>query len=193
MQTEEFRTLVLPKVIHKRYQEQAEVFVILLYWLGRRPIELVDLAEHQFKRVGSALRLSISAAKHGKDAVLYLPLSNPDFQKVLKYWQRIAPRQYLFYSFRRPGKQKTVSFITNKKTGEKKTKVYGDRAKLVSWWVKKWTGLPPYFFRHNRYTLMAQSGASVWDIQYAKGSRTTKSVEPYISYSKPERLGKYFK
>jgi len=193
MGVEEFRTLILPKVIHKRHQEQAAVYVILLYWLGRRPVELIDLAEHQIQPIGGALKLSISSAKHGRDAILHLPLSNPDFKLVLNYWKKLAPRQYLFWGFRNAARVKTVSFVSNKKTGERKTRVYGDRAKRISYWVNRWTGLPPYFFRHNRYTLMAQGGASVWDIQYAKGSRTTKSVEQYISYSKPEKLGKYFK
>lgn len=193
MGVEEFRTLILPKVAHRHHQEQAEIYLILLYWLGRRPVELIDLAEHQIQRIGQALKLSISSAKHGRDAILYLPTSNPDFKRVSAYWQKLAPRQYFFWAFRGAARVKTVSFVHNKKTGERTTKTYGDRAKKISYWVKKWTGLPPYFFRHNRYTLMAQAGASVWDIQYAKGSRTTKSVEPYISYSKPERLGKYFK
>jgi len=43
--------------------------------------------------------------------------------------------------------------------------------------------IPPYYLRHNRFSKLAMAGASDRELRQLKGSKTFKSIEPYIHLS----------
>ena len=77
---------------------------------------------------------------------------------------------------------------------ETKTKTYIKRGGLLNYYSKIWTGKLAYFFRHHRFSYMADKGASDNEIQFFKGSRSPHGVEPYkhMSVQRKEKLAKYF-
>ena len=187
---------MLDKVEHKN-KDQARALFILLFWTGRRPCEILQLTPDLIKKDNRKLKVMFPTSKRGVYTTLHFPLRNPHFKELWKYAQGAGfPGFKMFWAFR--GKRgggdykKRTEWTTPK--GENRVKEYSVISRRLRYWVKKWSGTTPYFFRHNRFSTMAQQGADDREIMHAKGGRTIASVQPYLHLSskRADRLSKYY-
>lgn len=182
---------LLARVEHPKDKQQARALMILLYITGRRPSEILELRGGSVIKARNHLKLQIKTLKGGRFTTLFLPLSNPLIQEFWAYAKNKFETFYLFHSFRST-KAKTVTW---KKQGETKSKRFVELSANLYYWIEKWTGLPPYFLRHNRFSTMSEQGATDGDIMLAKGASSIESVRPYIHMSKKraQKLAKFYK
>lgn len=187
---------MLERIEHPQ-KTQARALFILLYWTGRRPCEILDLTPENIHKEGRKLKITFPTAKRGFTTTLFYILT-PHFKEVWEYAAAAGfPGFKLFWAFR--GKKgggkhiKRVKWVTQK--GEKRVKEYNVISRRLRYWVEKWAGTTPYYFRHNRFSSMSASGARQQEILFAKGGRSLASVQPYIGLSKEQasRISKYFK
>lgn len=190
----EFKKM-LDNVEHAKLK-QARALLIMLYYTGRRPSELVSFRVKDFLKKGLQLQLTFETKKGGRANILYLSLSKrnkleflPELWAYLDSFRNAFPETFVFWAFRdSPNHKKRVIKVKSKKTGFVKSLEYPIICDRVKYYVLKWTGLPPYFFRHNRFSSMAAKGASLNQIKNAKGAKTFESVYPYVHLSTTEAL-----
>lgn len=181
---------MLSKVKHKARQ-QARAVVILMYYSGRRPVEILELTGEAIKKEGKHIVITFPTKKGGKYSVMYYPL-NAHFTEVWEYAKSLYPNQFFGWCFR----GKCNNRVTYKlKDGTVRVKNYKRTNTTLRYFFKKWFGITPYFFRHNRFSEMAAKGATFQEIKHAKGAANLKSVEPYIhlSVDRAKKMSKYFK
>jgi hypothetical protein len=102
------------------------------------------------------------------------------------YVKKIMPDAPIFYYFISKARNKPKYIKFNKLTHEHE-KVQGNYSKAgnrIYYFCYKWFKLPPYFFRHNRFTLMFQSGATIEDIRLSKLGKTENCARVYIKFDK---------
>lgn len=179
----------LNKIESKQHLTQLlKDFFLLLYWTGRRPVEILELRGENFRRTTLKERdevwkdylvIDADTKKGGKPVEIFLVFDQ--IPGLKEFWERIsgAPADFPIFALLKCKDIQNVWWFSKK--GKKMEKVYPRPAKLVYWWSKKYFGVPTYFFRHNRFSIMKNQGASFEDIKIFKGAKTMKSVEPYIS------------
>jgi len=189
--------LMLKNVKHK-HQQQARALFIMLYFTGRRPAEILELTPELITKQRTHINILFPTKKGGIVSNLMFPLTNPYFKEFWDYANSAGfPGFKIFWAFR--GKKgggyykKIVKWVI--RNGEQRVKEYPGETKRLRYWVKKWCGITPYFFRHNRFSKMMLQGASFADVMHAKGAKGYGSIFPYIGYSKKmaKRLSKYYK
>lgn len=183
---------MLSKVKHS-CQAQARAVVILLYYSGRRPSEVLELPGANIEKKGQKLKIIFPTKKGGRYSLLYYPLTD-HFKEVLAYSGSLYPTQFFGWRFRSHGnKKKRIAYKL--KDGKMSLKTYERTNTLLRHYFKRWFGVTPYFFRHNRFSDMALKGASLLEIKHAKGAKDLKSVEPYthLSAEQAKKISKYFK
>jgi len=189
--------------------EQAKTLLTIVYYSGARPSELADLCSKHFNKNKyertRVYELTLETLKGGIKRVIPIPV-NPETTKAFNYAKKLYPEAYLFASFRHLGKnsihwvsKKEVyvrenGVLTKENLQETKNKTYFRKGHKINDYITLWTGRPSYFFRHNRFSIMANKGASDQQIQFVKGSKSIKSVEPYkhLSSNTKKKLMKYF-
>ena len=193
--TDSFQRM-LDKVEHNQ-KAQARALFILLYWTGRRPSEILELTPDLIKKENRKLKVMFPTTKRGIYTTLHFPLKNPHFRELWQYAQSAGfPGFKMFWAFR--GKkgggvyQKTTRWVTPK--GENRVKEYTVLSRRLRYWCKKWAGITPYFFRHNRFSTMAEQGASDREILHAKGGKSMASAMAYMHLSsrRAARMSKYY-
>lgn len=174
--------------IKHRFKEQSRALLILLYYTGARPSELLELQGEHFKKEGRHIKVTLPTKKGGRYRTLYL-YNKGHIKEVYQYTLTLFPTQYLFWNFRAKSK-KLVKYKTAKGL---KVKPYIETTKKVRHHVLKWIGYTPYFLRHNRFSSMASKGASDFEIMFAKGSKSLESVTPYrhMSQRQAKKTAKY--
>lgn len=186
----------LANVQHKEL-EQARALVILLFYSGRRPAEIVQLTRAGIRKTGEMLRVALPTLKRGHQQTIFLPL-NKHTQEV---WDWVSSRwlpfetKPVFESFlyktlvyaKKAKRDSDNRIIRNAKGEIEFERVPYQRFTTLNYWFKKWSNavrpqdvLPPYIFRHNRLTQLAEAGASLWELKEFKGAKRLESVEPYI-------------
>jgi integrase len=183
MRKEEFEK-ILEQTSHPKDTMQARALMSLIYYTGRRPAEILELKGEHIKKEKRFMSILFKTRKGGLYHTLYFPLKNKHLKEFYVYASKIYPSQWLFYQFHSKATRKT-------KDGQQD---YIDLSKNVWYWVKKWSGITPYFYRHNRFSLMAEAGATDAELQLAKGARDPKSIFPYKHFSKQrlEKMAKYY-
>lgn len=178
----------LAKVKHK-HQQQARCLLILLFYSGARPSEILELRGGSVKREGRYVKILFPTKKRGRYRTLFL-LNKGHIKEILKYSAPLFPEQYLFWVFRSKN-EKTVRYRTLRRGNV--TRNYVETTKRLYYWVKKWIGITPYFLRHNRFSGMAAAGASDFEIMFAKGATDFRSVAPYrhMSQRQAKKTAKY--
>jgi integrase len=201
----------LPKKKHPRKGsvEQSRALLICLYFTGARPSEIVDLCakDIELKKYPRqwVYEIHLKTLKGGISRSIPIP-KNPLTIKLYEYSKKQYPEAFIFYAFRSLSKNK-VRWKQNKdmivkENGEvrhetfveNKFKEYIRKGKKVNDYIVQWTGYPAYFFRHHRFSYMADKGASDNDMQFYKGAKSPASVEPYkhMSTQRKQKLAKYF-
>ena len=169
----------------KRVDHEAlRAYLILLYYTGRRPSEILELKVEDVTPFKTRVRILFRTKKRGRAGNVPI-LRNDIVEEFVKYWEKMkvwGPKAYLFPTL----KSKRVKIRKTKK-GEVREHV--DVANKVYHYVKILTkralgeAIPPYFFRHNILTMLAEAGANVNTLMMYKGARSPTSVMPYLHYS----------
>jgi len=176
---------MLKKIDHKNI-EQARILLILLYFTGRRPSELLNLKANDFEKEGSYLKIKMPTKKQGTGSIVYLPLVRITYVKELwDYISKLPPELWILWEFRGKSEKKIKILLDD---GSIHIQKYKDTSYKIRYWVKKWSKkigkeVTPYFFRHSRLSKMAMKGANVQELKYFKGAKSLSSVEPYLHLS----------
>lgn len=189
--------------------EQSKALLVCVYFTGARPSEIVDLCAKDIEQKKYSrqwvFEVKLKTLKGGISRSIPIP-KNKYSQVLYDYAKKQFPEAFIFYSFRSLCKN-NVHWTQNKEMivkengetrhetfTENKSKEYIRKGKKVNDYISQWTGYPAYFFRHHRFSYMSDKGASDNDIQFYKGAKSPKSVEPYkhMSTKRKEKLAKYF-
>ena len=180
--------------INNLYQDEGRALMITLYYTGARPVEILNMKAKQIYRKKSYVAIELQAVKRGKNRTMLIPFRSRLIKQLYKYAATIFNDMFLFHHY----KSKTRKQYYNKQGDLIK---YLDISDKLRYHVKKWTktiipdSITPYFFRHNRFSKLAEQGLTPQDIQFYKGSKSVKSVEPYLHLStqKAEKIAKFIK
>jgi len=175
--------------IEHKYIEHARALMILLYYTGRRPSEILELTHKDVKLYKNHIEIQFLTKKGGKGTVIMIPKDDITEELWTFFEKHVGhPDAYIFWMFR-SNKVKVVN-----------GKEYRDVSAKLYYWVKKWgskVGLDvtQYFFRHNRLSDLAMKGADPYDLMYFKGAKDIKSVMPYlhISADRAKKLARLLK
>ena len=187
---------MLAKIEHPINPAALRAFFILLYFTGRRPAEIVELQGVDFTRGEGKkkkfIQINLVTKKKGQEiSVLLLPYRNPYIKEAYLFAKKSIPKLPIFMALE--SKQKKLVKWKNKK-GEPQQKEYICKTHNIYYWIKKFSPVPPYFLRHNRFSLMANAGATLWELMHAKGARSMNSVLPYlgITEKKLEKMSRLY-
>lgn len=179
-------------------EEQCYALMVLLWYSGARPGELMELKkENMYPLLDSkgvyGIALTLRTLKHGED---YRKISipyNKITQQMYNYVQNSPPDTYYFYNWRAfhlPIKHKwtTHQVIYVREQGkllpedshQQKEKAYLIHSRRTWDYIHTLTGLPPIYFRHHRLSWMAKLGASNTQMKEYKGAKSFNSVTPYL-------------
>lgn len=177
------------KIKAKPYlQNLLKDFFLLLFWTGRRPVELLNLKGENVRKTQlkeddgiykDYLILDIETKKGGNDVEIMLVFEQiPELDPL---WQRIegCPSDFRYFELLRTRGINELKWKT--KSGEPRNKIYDEPSKKIWYWSNKYFGVPAYFFRHNRFSTMVNEGRTYEDIKIFKGAKSSASVDPYIS------------
>ena len=166
----------LVKVSNSKYGEQARCFLIVLYYTGARPVELLQLKPTNFAKKKTYLTIHIPTAKRGVPRIISIPLARKYAKELWKYASSLFEDIYIFYDLA----NKRTRTYTTKRGVIKQYTIVTDR---VYYLIKKWVGVNPYFFRHSRMSALSQNGADMNELRQFKGAKSFDSVYPYLHMS----------
>lgn len=146
-------TADLLRLIDKCRNEEEAVTVLLLYYTGARPSELLGLKPSDVEAEGNLIRMQIPTLKGGSGRVIYLN-KNELTGRILAFAQNCMVGRLLPY----------------KRGWQIRNLVYRVSDNQLT----------PYFFRHNRFSIAAKEGASQYDLRYLKGAKDARSVDDYV-------------
>lgn len=175
--------------------KQARSMLVLLWATCKRPNEILQVRGGDVTRKGKYLQVKIPGSKGGFATPVLLPLRDTLVQEIWAYSKDKFPEQYLFWAFRSKSvkngtvktyrkKQADGTYAVVRKTYDRQ---YPALANNLLYWVNKWFGIPPYYFRHNRLTVAAGK-LEANELRIMKGAKTFESVQPYLHYN--EKMGK---
>lgn len=188
---------------------QARAMFICLWYTGRRPSEICNLKAQDVEKVKDKSKLYIDiryeTLKRGLKSTIRLPY-NKHTKEMYDFMLLRLPQMYCFHAFRSVTKN-NVRWSNNKRVMvkengllhkedyvENKHKEYFRTGNKLNTYIKLWTGLPAYFFRHNRFSLMYSKGASDSQVQLFKGAKSPASVQMYkhMSSQMAKEITKFF-
>jgi len=188
------------KKSHFKDLSEARAFLILLYYSGARPVELMDLTSDSMeKSTQGHLKIVLPTAKRGKTRLIMVRNDSKSLtmvkhaEELTKYWEKHKPipEKLLFHNLRYLSKN-PVKWKENKNSIIIKKRTYFRTTKRAYYYVQKWMGIPPYYFRHNRASYMADKGASISEISQWRGTKNN-STERYIQFTEGRvtKIAKY--
>lgn len=180
--------------IKGRYVRESRALLIALYYTGGRPNEVLRLTGKDIAKVRHYVTVSLKGSKHGMPRTVYLPYKSELVKELYLYGISCFADAFIFFHFQNKYKR----FKPNKKGILKE---YIDISDKLRYHFSKWfsgvipDSIPPYYLRHNRFSKLIQSGASMEDIMLLKGSKKLDSVRPYMHMSseRAEKLSKKMK
>lgn len=173
-----------------QYTKQARALLICLYYTGARPSEVLKLKGKDISRERGYLRINITPSKNSLPRPI-MPLRKlSHIHELENYAFSIFPEMLLFPNFistyEREYKKKNGEIVIYKETSRKvRYLVYNAFEGVFA------ESLTPYVFRHNRFSKLADIGATLEDIRHLKGAKSMDSVTPYLhmSTAKAKKLG----
>ena len=160
---------------------EGRCLLILLYYTGARPIEILSLKGEDIQKTDAFLQLHVKTFKHGRNRTILLPLKESLIKLAWKHISTIYPSIYLFRNYR-----SQYSRVYQTKKGPI---FYHDVSNKLRHYFNKWFDgimddpIPPYYLRHNLFSIMSEKGASLRDMQDIKGSKSESSIMPYLHMS----------
>lgn len=165
-----------------KYMKEGRALIILLYYTGARPAEVLDLKSKDVTKKDTYILIKVRGAKKGRARTIYLRYKLKLVKELYKYISSVYDEMFLFFHFR-----SNYTRVTENKRGDK-VEYLETTSKLryyfIRWFANVLEGsIPPYFLRHNRFSKMMEAGLTAEEIKQMKGSKTVKSVEPYLHLS----------
>jgi integrase len=153
-----FGIMTLKLLLKKCKDNQERMFLILLYYTGARPAELLSLTADSIDMNEGLIIIQLPTLKHGIGRTLSF---NPSeyTNEALNYAKSLSIDAKLFPKWK--FSWQTRDFIYKISDGQ----------------------LTQYFFRHNRMSKLAAKGANIFELKEFKGARSTESVEDYVHMS----------
>jgi len=172
--------------IKGRQQKAGRAILIMLYYTGARPTEVLKIRARDIERQRNYVKIMLRTAKSGRARVLYFLCGRDKYMvELVEYAKCFMPDVLIFHQFvgkyHRKVKTKAGKIIERIDTTDK-----------LRYHIKKWFAasmddpVPPYFLRHNRLSRLASTGATDRQLMQFKGARSFESIEPYIHYSEFE-------
>lgn len=172
--------------VENKYKQEARAFMIVLYYFGSRPAEILNLKGENIFKSNNYVYIHFKTLKKGRARTLGLPTRKKFISEFYNFAQRVFPTEYLFRHYRSEY-VRTYTIGKGENTKEIKTNEVSNKLRYHFY---KWISgviedrIPPYYLRHNRFSKMMEKGADIRDIMSMKGALTEKSVFPYIHLSK---------
>jgi len=196
----------------KATEAHCKTLLILLYYTGARPAELIDLKPKDIELVTlpqkgdsparKAIRICLKTLKKGKPLrYLHLPCTKYTryaFNTIKKQY----PEQQVFYAFqsRRGGAKNLVHWTTHHKifmlgpnsalepqeVSETKERLYFKQSCKINQYITRLTGLPPYFFRYHRQSWMDEQA------DWKGGTKASANVYRAMTGEKKKKQLSYF-
>lgn len=169
--------------IKGRHVKEGRALLIALYYTGARPNEILNLKGDDFKKEGNYILVRVPASKGGLPRTIHLQYKHEMVKELWQYAASLFPEMFLFYHYKNEYIRESMS-----KTG--KLKEYTETTNKLRYHVKKWfTGviedsITTYYLRHNRFSKLAESGATSDEMRQLKGSKTYGSITPYLHMSR---------
>lgn len=169
--------------IRHNHVTEGRALVILMYYSGARPGEVLNMHQGDVYKDGNYCICSIPTLKRGLRRNIYLSFSKKYVTEMFDYCYNQFPKIRLFRNYYSCYKRERIT----KKGIKKEYLEYSDK---LRWHFTRWAkdviehGINPYYLRHNRLTKLAMGGVNVYDMKYFKGAKSIKSVEPYLHVSK---------
>lgn len=169
-------------------------FFILLWITGARPHEILNLKAGDIVNLKDEnIRVKLTTGKFGVPRTLLLPLNDALVKEVWDYAKAKFPEMKLFWKLRSKAKRTRIVRVRRVKHKDgrvtKEKKVYEGEYFMpcgkVYHYIKKWFGITPYYFRHNRFSLAAED-LSIRQLMRLKGAKTEKSVYCYLHQTEKE-------
>jgi integrase len=178
------------KTMRKRNEKELIHFLIIIYYTGARPAEILKLNRESFKIEGRELSIDIQTLKRGSPRKNLIPMRHALVKQLWQYVSSLPPYTPIFdklcASRLLPSKKKDGTLSADKNGLQKfhtdtTYKVYNHFKHVFD--GTELEGIPPYYLRHSRFTAMSEKGASIQDIKYWKGAKSIDSVNPYMHRS----------
>jgi integrase len=170
--------------IRGNHVEEARALIILLYYSGARPSEALNMYQGDIYKDGNYCVCSIPTLKRGVRRNIYLNFKKKHIQELYNFCWNQFPKIRLFRNYYSDYKRTRVRIVK----GVEKVFEYHEHSDKLRWHFYRWaketlSGINPYYLRHNRMTKLAENDVSVYNLKYFKGSKSIKSVEPYLHVS----------
>jgi site-specific recombinase XerD len=159
-QAKQFQTSLLSEqnlreMLEKCKDNEEKVCLILLYYTGARPSEILALKAKDIWQDGKKIAISIPTLKKGLGRTIFIPL-NDITQKLIEFVKNRPQDIKLILKWKNCGNIRDFIYrVSDKK-------------------------LTPYFFRHNRISQLANAGVDPYTLKRFKGAKSLSSVEPYL-------------
>jgi len=176
------KALLNVKGIKGKHIKEARALLIGLYYTGCRPNELLKLKSNDVKTDDQSYYcILMKGSKGGLPRTIYLQKRKPLIKEFSEYCLSLPPGMYAFFHYR-----DNYVRLRNNKKGEERNRL--ECTNRLRWYFKQWFnfipgGITPYFLRHNRFSKLAEKGASLEEIRQIKGSKTFNSIYPYLHLS----------
>lgn len=180
--------------IKEKYKSEGRALLIVLFYTGARPNEVLRLKANDITKEGSYIIIQMKGSKGGLPRPIELPYKFELIKELYKYSKSVFPEMYLFYNY-----QSSYLRKIKHKDGSYTQKI--DITNNLRYYFNKWfkgvleTPIPPYYLRHNRFSLLAQWGYSDGDLMMLKGAKSVDSLHHYkhLSRHRSRRIAKKWK
>jgi len=177
---------LLERVKHPQ-QDQARCLAILIWMTAARPSEILRLTGKDFVKERSYLIIKIKGSKGGFARPIPLPYKDTLVKEVWGYVKDKFPEMFVFWAFRSSSKKRKATVKIKKKmpdgtigeTVKEYQKEYPNLSNKLIYWFNRWFGIPPYYFRHNRCTLVAEK-EDIEKVRLLKGAKSYNSTLRYM-------------
>lgn len=163
--------------IRGKHKEEGKCLLISLYYLGARPIEILQIKGKDITKKNNYILVKVQGRKRGLPRTIYLQYKIPHVKQLYKYATSIFPEMPLFHHYKNSYKRTIMT--------KKGLKIRIEETDKVRYYIHKWfkniipDSISPYFLRHNRFSKLSQEGVTDRDLQQLKGAKSITSVQPY--------------
>lgn len=166
-----------------------KAFIIMMYYTGARPIEILNLKAGDIKKVKNNIEIFMQGSKRGMPRPIIIPIARKYMTFLYKYAYSFPENVYIFFQLW----SNSYKMQNGKKVRNITNKVHYFFNKAFENVIEG--SIPPYYLRHNRFTKVIIEGGDVQDIKHLKGAKTLASAEPYIHLStkKAKKIGRMIK
>lgn len=169
--------------LNGKWVEEARCLILMMYYSGARPNEVLNLRESDIDLKKPYLVVKMKGSKRGLPRVMHFSYRLKLVKMLWEYVSKCPPGYYLFFHFRN-------RYVRRYKTKKGEQRVIIQTTDKLRYHFKKWfkgipeeEGVPPYFLRHNRFSLLSEAGATPEEMRQFKGSKTFTSITPYLHMS----------